>query len=104
MLKIRRFMTFAPEWLSGNTNLDGSNFMYLWVAFLVLTPPCERFMHDADRAGDVRELILVSRWVYLFFFNMLWVWFPLWVLYEAYGNITAAFSSVERTSKGKKKG
>lgn len=26
------FMTFAPEWLSGNTNLDGSNFMYLWVS------------------------------------------------------------------------
>ncbi|KAK4502927.1 hypothetical protein PRZ48_006354 [Zasmidium cellare] len=25
------FMTFAPEWLSGNTNLDGSNFMYLWI-------------------------------------------------------------------------
>ena len=25
------FMTFAPEWLSGNQNLDGSNFMFLWV-------------------------------------------------------------------------
>jgi hypothetical protein len=24
-------MTFAPEWLSGNLNLDGSNFMFLWV-------------------------------------------------------------------------
>jgi EXPERA (EXPanded EBP superfamily) len=23
------FMTFAPEWLSGNPNLDGSNWMYL---------------------------------------------------------------------------
>ena len=22
------FMTFAPEWLSGNPNLDASNFMY----------------------------------------------------------------------------
>lgn len=24
-------MTFCPEWLTGNVNLDGSNFMYLWV-------------------------------------------------------------------------
>jgi hypothetical protein len=24
-------MTFAPEWLTGNQNLDGSNFMFLWV-------------------------------------------------------------------------
>ncbi|KAK0976420.1 hypothetical protein LTR91_013652 [Friedmanniomyces endolithicus] len=25
------FMTFAPEWLSGSTNLDTTNFMYTWV-------------------------------------------------------------------------
>ena len=31
-------------------------------------------------------------WVYLFFFNMLWVGFPLWVLYEAYGAIQSAFA------------
>ena len=31
-------------------------------------------------------------WVYLFFFNMLWVFFPLWVLYEAYSNIQHAFA------------
>ena len=31
-------------------------------------------------------------WVYLFFFNTLWVWFPLWILYEAYGNINMAFA------------
>lgn len=23
------FMTFSPEWLSGNVNLDSSNFMYM---------------------------------------------------------------------------
>ncbi len=33
-------------------------------------------------------------WVYLFFFNMLWVVFPLWVLFEAYGNIQSAFAGV----------
>ncbi|KAH9827686.1 emopamil-binding protein-like [Teratosphaeria destructans] len=50
------FMTFAPEWLSGNPNLDTSNFMYLWV--------------------------------YLIFFNTLWVWIPLWILREAYQSIS----------------
>jgi hypothetical protein len=25
------WMTFAPEWLTGNQNLDGSNFMFMWV-------------------------------------------------------------------------
>jgi hypothetical protein len=25
------WMTFAPEWLSGSPNLDGSNWMYLWL-------------------------------------------------------------------------
>ena len=31
------------------------------------------------------------RWLYLVFFNMLWVFIPFWVLYEAYGNIKKAF-------------
>ncbi|MCJ1440164.1 MAG: hypothetical protein MMC23_000647 [Stictis urceolatum] len=53
------FMTFAPEWLSGMENLDGGNWMYMWL--------------------------------YLVFFNMLWVFIPFWVLYEAYGNIKKAF-------------
>lgn len=61
------FMTFAPEWLSGNPNLDTSNFMYLWV--------------------------------YLFFFNTLWVWIPLWILYEAYGKIQTALSTEVKASK-----
>jgi hypothetical protein len=25
------FITFAPEWLTGNLNLDSSNFMHLYV-------------------------------------------------------------------------
>ena len=43
-------------------------------------------------------------WVYLFFFNTLWVWLPLWVLYEAYGSINMAFGSGGRPklSAGKK--
>ena len=31
-------------------------------------------------------------WVYLTFFNMLWVFFPLFVLYESYNSIGLAFA------------
>lgn len=58
------FMTFCPEWLSGNPNLDSSNFMYLWV--------------------------------YLFFFNTLWVWIPIWILYEAYQHINNSFLFIQK--------
>lgn len=51
-------MTFAPEWLTMNQNLDGSNFMFLWV--------------------------------YLVFFNMLWVVLPLYALYVSFIDIRNA--------------
>lgn len=53
------FMTFCPEWLTGNQNLDASNFMYLWV--------------------------------YLVFFNMLWVVLPIYALLVSYQDICNAF-------------
>jgi len=65
------FMTFAPEWLSGNTNLDGSNPVYLWL--------------------------------YLFFFNTLWVFIPIWVLYEAYSEFSEAFIVKSGIIEGTKK-
>jgi hypothetical protein len=36
-MKMTGFMTFAPEWLTMNQNLDGSNFMFMWV-YLVFLP------------------------------------------------------------------
>lgn len=53
------FMTFCPEWLTGNQNLDASNFMF--------------------------------KWVYLVFFNMLWVFLPLYALFHAYVDMKNAF-------------
>ena len=53
-------MTFCPEWLTGNQNLDTSNFMF--------------------------------KWVYLVFFNMLWVFLPLYAMVVAYGDISNAFA------------
>ncbi|KAL4820328.1 Emopamil-binding protein [Aspergillus spinulosporus] len=63
------FMTFAPEWLTGSTQLDTSNAVYLWF--------------------------------YLFFFNTLWVWIPLWVLWEAGKEVIRAFMIAEGV-EGKK--
>ncbi|KAL2067685.1 hypothetical protein VTL71DRAFT_15781 [Oculimacula yallundae] len=73
------FMTFCPEWLTGNQNLDASNFMF--------------------------------KWVYLVFFNMLWVFLPLYAMYFAYGDMRNAFlvrngvvmKSLERMEKEKRK-
>ncbi|QKX64588.1 uncharacterized protein TRUGW13939_11763 [Talaromyces rugulosus] len=65
------FMTFAPEWLSANSQLDGSNPAFLWL--------------------------------YLVFFNMLWVFIPFWILTEAYKEIKAVFVKAEASSTGKKK-
>lgn len=52
-------MTFCPEWLTGNINLDSSNFMYMWV--------------------------------YLVFFNMLWVFIPIYAIYVASVDVFDAF-------------
>ncbi|CAD0099172.1 unnamed protein product [Aureobasidium mustum] len=41
------------------------------------------------------------RWVYLFFFNTLWVWIPLWILYQGYGAFTSALNTT--TLKQKKR-
>jgi hypothetical protein len=67
-------MTFAPEWLTGNQNLDGSNFMFMWV--------------------------------YLVFFNMLWVFLPLyamWVSFEDMGNAFRVRNGVVAASLEKQK-
>ncbi|KAJ9151433.1 Emopamil-binding protein [Coniochaeta hoffmannii] len=53
------FITFCPEWLVGNINLDTSNFMY--------------------------------KWVYLVFFNTLWVWLPIYAIYIGSADIMNAF-------------
>ncbi|KAL8772803.1 MAG: hypothetical protein Q9209_002148 [Squamulea sp. 1 TL-2023] len=53
------FMTFAPEWMSGNTNLRTANWMYLWL--------------------------------YLLFFNGIWVVMPGWCLWVAWGEVKRAF-------------
>ncbi|KAI0123055.1 ebp domain-containing protein [Xylariales sp. AK1849] len=66
------FITFCPEWLTMNYNLDTSNFMY--------------------------------KWVYLVFFNMLWVFIPLYAIWVSVRDINDAFlarSKAATVSKSK---
>lgn len=65
------FMTFAPEWLTGSTQLETKDPVYLWF--------------------------------YLFFFNTLWVWVPIWVLWEAVKELRTAFVTAETATQGKKR-
>jgi hypothetical protein len=37
--------------------------------------------------------------LYLTFFNMLWVFIPFWILYEAYGSLTGAAPAEELIQK-----
>lgn len=39
----------------------------------------------------------VYKWLYLFFFNTLWVWFPAWILWEAYAELLV-LSPLESTN------
>ncbi|KAJ5083944.1 hypothetical protein NUU61_008523 [Penicillium alfredii] len=64
------FMTFAPEWLTGSSQLATQDPVYLWL--------------------------------YLFFFNTLWVFIPLWVLWEAAKELRAAFVAAEEGLSGRK--
>lgn len=41
----------------------------------------------------------VGRWVYLFFFNTLWVWIPVWLLYEAYNTFLPALALQSMVAK-----
>lgn len=41
-------------------------------------------------------------WVYLVFFNMLWVFIPAYAIYVAVQDISAAFAARNATVKGKK--
>lgn len=39
-------------------------------------------------------------WVYLFFFNTLWIWFPAYAIVWGYKEIKKAFKVQERVEKG----
>jgi len=64
------WMTFCPEWLTGNHNLNGSNPLYLWV--------------------------------YLVFMNLIWVFVPLWLMWDSYGHIAGSLRQAQAIAQAKK--
>jgi hypothetical protein len=50
-------------------------------------------------------MLTLFSWVYLFFFNMLWVFLPLYALYQSYTSLTGTspVDSVVETAKEVKK-
>ncbi|KAI1342678.1 Emopamil-binding protein [Xylariaceae sp. FL0016] len=65
------FITFCPEWLTMNYNLDTSNWMYLWL--------------------------------YLVFFNVLWVFIPIYAIWVAGKDINEAFAFRDQASVASKR-
>ncbi|KAL8669532.1 MAG: hypothetical protein Q9168_005876 [Polycauliona sp. 1 TL-2023] len=63
------FMTFAPEWLSGNASLSTGHWMYLWL--------------------------------YLAFFNGIWIVMPGWCLWVAWREMSRAFAGKYREKSRK---
>lgn len=43
--------------------------------------------------------IFMFLWIYFFFFNMLWIFFPRWILYEARKNFRGAFTNLTASAK-----
>lgn len=41
-------------------------------------------------------------WLYLFFFNTIWVWIPLWILYDCYHTITSGVNGRSQQNGVKK--
>lgn len=60
----------------------------LSLSFLFLSPS---FPGKRTELTDRRD----ARWLYLTFFNGLWVVFPLWILWEAYRAMSSAMSQAE---------
>jgi len=42
-------------------------------------------------------------WLYLFFFNTLWVWIPLWILYDSYKSVTGGLDGRSKQNGLKKR-
>ena len=78
-------------------NINGlSGVCRMYRTGLRVTVPCSkpRLLVVGLTLGIVTKLIN-ARWLYLTFFNGLWVIFPLWILWEAYRAMSSAMSQAE---------
>jgi hypothetical protein len=59
---------------------------------LFITRPHRNSYHNTNKTNTI---LTKFRWLYLAFFNGLWVIFPLWILWEAYRAMSSAMSQAE---------
>jgi len=76
-------MTFCPEWLTGSPNLDTSNILNFWVYLVVRVTPTPQF--------SSRPLKYLLQ-----FMNMIWVFVPLWLMWESYYVIAGSLRSTAK--------
>lgn len=85
----------------------GDRQVWFWMVVLATAELYGGFMTFAPEwlsgSPNLDTSNFMYKWIYLVFFNAgLWVVIPLWILYEAYGEITDALRRSEQTSKAKK--
>lgn len=80
--------------------------MWFWATVLATGELYGGFMTFVPEwLSDSPNLITTNfmyKWVYLFFFNTLWVWIPLWILWEAYGQVSRAVRLQAERGSGRK--
>ncbi|KAF2085231.1 Emopamil-binding protein [Saccharata proteae CBS 121410] len=90
-------MVRRGEWSGGKQGMEGRK--WFWMCVLAVGELYGGFMTFAPEwlsgSPNLDTSNWMYLWVYLVFFNTLWVWFPLWILYEAYNGITTALSQKE---------
>ncbi|OJD36169.1 emopamil-binding protein [Diplodia corticola] len=85
------------EWYAGRQGMEGRK--WFWMVVLATGELYGGFMTFAPEwlsgSPNLDTSNFMFKWVYLFFFNTLWVWLPLWIMYEAYKGITSSLSQKE---------
>ena len=56
------WMTFAPEWLEGSPNLDGSSFTLFWVCFCFSYAVCALFEFSENLTNACPDLPCLHEW------------------------------------------
>ncbi|KAF2144255.1 uncharacterized protein K452DRAFT_285500 [Aplosporella prunicola CBS 121167] len=90
-------MVRRGEWYAGREGTEGRK--WFWMLVLATAELYGGWMTFAPEWLSGSPNLVTDnwmyKWVYLFFFNTLWVWFPLWIAYESYKGITSAMSQRE---------
>jgi len=97
-------MVRRGEWNAGRRAVD--NKKWFWMILLATGELYGGWMTFAPEWLSGSPNLVTSnflyKWVYLFFFNTLWVWVPLWIIVKAYKGITGVTTTKEGRVHGSK--